>query len=101
LAKGIVTAMEHPDSLNDDFNISTSESTTVLELAEVIWKKIKGPDVPFNFVSDPAFEYDVQRRVPSVDKSKKVLGIEATTSLDEMLDEVIPWIEKAIDEGKI
>jgi UDP-glucose 4-epimerase len=101
LAKGIVTAMEHPDALNEDFNISTSESTTVLELAEVIWKKIKGRDVPFNYVSDPAFEYDVQRRVPSVDKSKKVLGIEATTSLDEMLDEVIPWIEKAIDEGKI
>ncbi len=101
LAKGIVTAMEHPDALNDDFNISTSESTTVLELAALIWKKIKGPDVPFNFVSDPAFEYDVQRRVPSVEKSKKVLGIEATTSLDEMLDEVIPWIEKAIDEGKI
>ncbi len=57
--------------------------------------------MPFNYVSDPAFEYDVQRRVPSVDKAKKVLGIEATTSLDEMLDEVIPWIEKAIDEGKI
>ena len=45
LAKGIVTAMEHPDALNDDFNISTSESTTVLELAELIWKKIKGADV--------------------------------------------------------
>lgn len=101
LAKGIVTAMEHPDAINDDFNVSTDESTTVLELAALIWKKIKGADVPFNYVSDPAFEYDVQRRVPSVDKAKKVLGIEATTSLDEMLDEVIPWIEKAIDEGKI
>jgi nucleoside-diphosphate-sugar epimerase len=101
LAKGIVTAMEHPDALNEDFNISTAESTTVLELAELIWHKIKGADVEFRYVSDPAFEYDVQRRVPSVDKSRKVLGIEATTSLDEMLDEVIPWIEKAIDEGRI
>ena len=35
LAKGIVTAMEHPDALNEDFNLSTAESTTVLELAEV------------------------------------------------------------------
>ena len=34
LARGIVTAMEHPDALNDDFNLSTAESTTVLELAE-------------------------------------------------------------------
>jgi UDP-glucose 4-epimerase len=101
LAKGIVTAMEHPDALNEDFNISTAESTTVLELAELIWHKIKGADVEFRYVSDPAFEYDVQRRVPAVDKAKKVLGIEATTSLDEMLDEVIPWIEKAIDEGRI
>ncbi len=24
---------------------------------------------------------------------------EATTSLDEMLDEVIPWIEKALADG--
>lgn len=101
LAKGIVTAMEHPDALNEDFNVSTAESTTVLELAELIWHKIKGADVEFRYVSDPAFEYDVQRRVPAVDKAKKVLGIEATTSLDEMLDEVIPWIEKAIDEGRI
>jgi nucleoside-diphosphate-sugar epimerase len=100
LAKGIVLAMEHPDAHNDDFNISTAQSTTVLELAELIWKKIKG-DVPFSYVSDDPFEYDVQKRVPSVDKAKRVLGYEATTSLDEMLDEVIPWIEKAIDEGRI
>jgi nucleoside-diphosphate-sugar epimerase len=38
LAKGIVTCMENDSALNEDFNISTSESTTVLELAEVIWK---------------------------------------------------------------
>jgi nucleoside-diphosphate-sugar epimerase len=52
-------------------------------------------------VSDPPFEHDVQRRVPATDKARKVLGFEATTGLDEMLDEVIPWIESAIDEGKI
>jgi len=101
LAKGIVIAMEHPDATNDDFNLSTAESTTVLELAEVIWRKVKGPDVPFRYVSDDPFEYDVQKRVPSTDKAKQVLGFEATTSLDEMLDEVIPWIEAAVAEGTI
>ncbi len=64
LARGIVTAMEHPAALDDDFNLSTAESTTVLELAEVIWRKIKGPDVPFRYVSDTPFEHDVQKRVP-------------------------------------
>ena len=101
LARGIVTAMEHEDATNEDFNLSTAESTSVLKLSEAIWKKIKGPDVPLNIVSDEPFEYDVQRRVPATDKAKRVLGFEATTSLDEMLDEVIPWIEQAIKNGTI
>jgi nucleoside-diphosphate-sugar epimerase len=101
LARGIVTAMEHEDSVNEDFNLSTAESTTVLRLAEAIWKKIKGQDVPLRVVSDDPFEYDVQRRVPATEKAKRVLGFEATTSLDEMLDEVIPWIEQAIKSGTI
>ncbi len=101
LARGIVDAMENPAALNEDFNLSTAESTTVLELAELIWKKLKGPNVPFNYVSDDAYEYDVQRRVPGVQKAKDLLGFEATTPLDEILDEVIPWIEMAVDEGLI
>ncbi|HYI46051.1 MAG TPA: NAD-dependent epimerase/dehydratase family protein [Actinomycetota bacterium] len=101
LAQGIVIAMEHPDALNEDFNLATAESTTVLDLAELIWKKIKGPDVPFNYVSDDPFEHDVQKRVPDVEKAKKILGFEAKTGLDEMLDEVIPWVEQAMKEGRI
>jgi len=101
LARGIVLAMESPDALNEDFNLSTAESTTVLELAEMIWHKIKGPDVPFRYDSDPAYEHDVQLRVPSVEKAKQVLGFEALTSLDETLDIVIPWIEQAVHDGLI
>jgi nucleoside-diphosphate-sugar epimerase len=99
LAKGIVEAMLHPAARNQDFNISTDESTTVLELAEVIWRKIHGAEWPFAYVSDDPFEYDVQRRVPSTQKAKDVLGFAAKTSLDEMLDEVIPWIESAVEKG--
>jgi nucleoside-diphosphate-sugar epimerase len=101
LARGIVLAMESPAALNDDFNLSTARSTTVLELARTIWQKIRGPDVPFRWVSDEAYTYDVQRRVPSVEKAKTVLGFEASTTLDEMLDEVIPWIRRAVEDGRI
>ncbi len=62
--------MEHPAALNDDFNLSTAESTTVLELAEIIWHKLKG-DEPFRYVSDDPFEHDVQKRVPSAEKAQR------------------------------
>jgi UDP-glucose 4-epimerase len=101
VARGIVTAMEHPAALNEDFNISTSRSTSVLELAEAIWTFIKGPGVPLRWVSDDPFPNDVGRRVPSVDKARDLLGYEATTSLEVILEEVIPWIEKAITDGSI
>jgi UDP-glucose 4-epimerase len=101
LAKGIVTALLHPDAVNDDFNLSTAESTSVADLAGVIWRKLKGTDVPLRLVSDPAYEHDVQKRVPDVEKAKRVLGFEATTTLQDMLDEVIPWIEQAVAEGRL
>ncbi len=100
LAKGIVLAMESPTALNQDFNLSTDESTTVLELARLIWKKLRG-DQPFRYVSDPPFEHDVQRRVPATQKAREILGFEATTTLDSMLDQVIPWIDQAISKGMI
>ncbi|MDD5011074.1 MAG: NAD(P)-dependent oxidoreductase [Phycisphaerae bacterium] len=98
LAAGIRICVENEKALNEDFNISTPVSTSVLELAQIIWKKIKG-DKPFQYVSDKPFEYDVQKRVPSVEKAKKVLNIECKTTLDEALDEVIPWIKQQIELG--
>lgn len=100
LAEGIRIAVEHPDALNDDFNLSTADSTTVLELAEVIWKKING-DKPFSYVSDDPFTYDVQKRVPDVSKAKRILGFEAKTTLDETLDIVIPWVTEQVEIGTI
>jgi nucleoside-diphosphate-sugar epimerase len=101
LARGIRMALESPKSINDDFNLSTATSTTVLELAECIWSKVHGDGRPFNYVSDPPFEHDVQLRVPDVRKAKDVLGFEATTSLETMLDEVIPWIREEVAVGRL
>jgi UDP-glucose 4-epimerase len=101
LARGIVMAMEHPDARNEDFNLSTAQGTTVLELAELIWRKIRGDGAEFRVTHDEPFEYDVQRRVPGTEKAKRVLGFDAQTTLDNMLDEVIPWISRAIEVGTI
>lgn len=101
LAKGIVTCMTHPAAVNQDFNLSIATPTTVLELGELIWRKVRGPGVPFRFTSDPPMVYDVQQRVPDVGKAKRVLGFEALTQLDAVLDEVIPWVKEEIAVGRI
>jgi len=101
LAKGIRTCIEHPAATNNDFNLSTPARTTVLELAELIWNKIHGGKKPFRYVSDPPFEYDVQERSPEVTKAKEILGFEALTPLDTILDEIIPWIEEQISVGQM
>jgi len=100
LARGIRICIESEKADCEDFNLSTPKSTTVIELAKLIWKKIN-PDKPFRSVSDSPFMYDVQKRIPSTKKAKKILGFEATTTLDKALDEIIPWVSEQIKLGTI
>lgn len=100
LARGIRLCMEHPAALNEDFNLSAPEPTSVLELAQLIWRRVRGA-APFRYVSDEPYKYDVRHRSPDVSKARERLGFATTTTLDAMLDEVIPWIRDAIDEGTI
>jgi len=100
VARGIRMALESDRAVNNDFNISTAKSTNVLELAELVWKKLK-PGRKFRYVSDPPFPYDVQMRVPDVTKAREVLGFEASVGLDAVLDEVIPWITEQLKLGRM
>ena len=101
LARGIRLVMESPAAVNEDFNLSTATSTTVHELAELVWRAVHGADRPLAVASDPPFEHDVQYRVPDVGKARDVLGFQATTSLETMLAEVVPWIRAEIDAGRL
>jgi UDP-glucose 4-epimerase len=101
LAVGIRVAMESERSLNEDFNLSTARSTTVRELAELIWRKVHGRNRPVRLVSDPPYEHDVRMRVPDVTKARELLGFEATTPLEDVLDEVIPWVRDEIEAARI
>lgn len=101
LAQGIATCIVDPRAKNSDFNISTEAGHTVLELSKVIWQKIRGPDVPFEYVSDEPFAYDVQNRVPCCRKARETLGIECKTTLEAALDEVVPWVREQLKLGTI
>ena len=100
LARGIRLCMESPEALNEDFNLSTATPTTVLELAELVWREVRG-DEPFRHVSDPPFEYDVRMRVPSIAKAERVLGFRAEVPLHQSVCEVVAWVRQEIAAGRI
>ncbi|MHB8336530.1 MAG: NAD-dependent epimerase/dehydratase family protein [Ignavibacteriaceae bacterium] len=100
LAEGIRYCIENELAINNDFNLSTRRSTTVKDLVELIWKIIN-PDKEIKLEFDKPFKYDVQKRVPDVSKAKQILGFEAKTSLEEALQEIIPWIKNEIKIGGI
>lgn len=100
LAEGIYKAIFSKKAINNDFNLSSDKSTTVLQLAKIVWKKIN-PGKPFRYICDKPFEYDVQKRIPDTSKAKKILNFEATTSLENVVDQMIPWIKIQIEKNRI
>ena len=100
LARAIRISLDHPNSYCEDFNLSTDVSTSVNDLASMIWEKMN-PDIPLNLVYDEPFKYDVQKRIPSTKKARDLLDFQANTSLSDALDEIIPWVVDQVRIGGI
>lgn len=91
-AAGIIFLAEK--AVNDDYNIATGVETSILELAQMIWK-LHGKKEPIKFKHLPPFKYDVQRRVPDVSKIKS-LGWKPKYTLEEGLKITIDWLRNRI-----
>jgi nucleoside-diphosphate-sugar epimerase len=94
IASGIVTAMSHPAGENEDFNISTSEELTVLEIARIVWEACGEDLAAFKVDHLPAFEVDVKRRWPSVEKARRMLGWEARIGAREGIASTVEWMRE-------
>jgi UDP-glucose 4-epimerase len=95
IAEGVVAAMAHPAGENEDFNISASEEMTVAEIARVIWEACGEPPGEFELERVPSFQVDVQRRWPSVEKARRLLGWEARIGLREGVEQTVEWLREA------
>ncbi len=92
IADGIVTAMRDPAGENEDFNVSASEEMTVAEIARVVWNACGEDPEAFELEHLPSFEVDVQRRWPSVEKAREVLGWEARIGVEEGIAQTVEWM---------
>ena len=92
IADGIVTAMASAAGENEVFNISAAQELTVAEIATVIWEACGNDPAELSFEHLPSFEVDVQRRWPSVEKARRLLGWEAQVPLPEGIRATVEWL---------
>jgi UDP-glucose 4-epimerase len=94
IADGIVTAMSAQAGLNEDFNISASRELTVAEIAEIVWQACGKDPAELELERLPSFEVDVQRRWPSVEKAKRLLGWEAKIGVEQGIAATVRWLRE-------
>jgi nucleoside-diphosphate-sugar epimerase len=92
IADGIVTALGHPAAENQDFNISAAEELSVAEIARLIWRLCGNDPDQLGFEPLESFEVDVQRRWPSVNKARDLLGWEAQIDTEPGLAQTVEWL---------
>jgi UDP-glucose 4-epimerase len=102
IAEGIVTAMSSPAGENEDFNISAADELTVAEIARIVWEECGEHPAAFELKHLPSFEIDVQRRWPSVEKARRLLGWEAKISVREGIARTVDWMreQELVGQGR-
>ena len=74
------------------FNVGPdSESMTILELAQMVAKRLRFDLEPIYMPDRPK---EVKIALPSSNRAKSLLGYEAKTSQAEGIDELVSWVEK-------
>jgi UDP-glucose 4-epimerase len=92
IAEGIVTAMGSPAGLNEDFNISASRELSVAGIARIVWEACGEDPDQLELEHLPTFAVDVQRRWPSVEKARRLLGWEARIPVEEGIGSTVAWL---------
>jgi nucleoside-diphosphate-sugar epimerase len=92
IADGIVTAMGSPRGLNEDFNISAADELSVAQIARIVWEACGADPERFALEHLPSFEVDVQRRWPSVEKARDLLGWQARIGVHEGIARTVDWL---------
>jgi UDP-glucose 4-epimerase len=92
IADGIVCAMGSPAGCNEDFNISASRELTVAEIARIVWEACGEDPDSFELEHLPTFAVDVQRRWPSVQKARELLGWEARIGVEDGIAATVRWL---------
>ncbi len=92
VAEGLAKAIETPDCFGQVMNLGNSEEVTIKELAERVvaatGSTSKIDYIPYEVAYGEGFE-DMQRRVPNLEKAKRLIGYQPTRTLDNIITDVV------------
>jgi UDP-glucose 4-epimerase len=94
IADGVATAMGSPKGLNEDFNISASRELTVAQIAAIVWAACGEDPDELELEHLPSFTVDVQRRWPSVEKARELLGWESRIEVEDGIAATVEWLRE-------
>lgn len=91
---GIIRCIESPAANNKVFNIGNTREISILQLARLIWRLVRGDEAPrIKFIPYSTFgKYeDVMRRIPDITRARTLLGFEPKVDLEDGLTRTIKW----------
>jgi UDP-glucose 4-epimerase len=95
--QGILALWQSPNTVGQLFNIGSQEEVSMLQLAERIKARSGSASeirlIPYNEAYGDGFE-DFRRRVPGTRKTQQTVEWEATTPLDETIDQMIAYYQQ-------
>lgn len=92
MVDGLMLALEKPAAIGESFNIGNARAvTTVFGLAEAICRVLGSKS---KIIFRDALSADIELRIPSVEKSKRLLDFHAKVDLEEGLSRTAAWISE-------
>lgn len=98
VVEALMGLMMHERAVGEVFNVGGTEEISIIDLAKIIIERTGSSSpieqIPYEEAFEKDFE-DMQRRVPGIDKIRNLIGFEPKTTLDEIIDRVIDYMNKA------
>ena len=88
---GLIRCIEDPKAIGESFNLGNARAViTILGLAQTVCRVLNSES---KIIFRPALSADIAIRIPSVDKTKEVLGFKSNVDLEEGIIRTAKWIK--------
>lgn len=88
----LIRCIEDPKAIGESFNLGNARAViTILGLAQTVCRVLKSDS---KIVFEPPLSADIAIRIPSVEKTRKLLGFKAKVDLEEGIQLTSNWIKQ-------